>query len=122
MDSLSWWWNEEVQEAAENKKEAFKDWKRTRSVDDKEILKRLNKIGKEKCATAKKKGYEDLYKNLEENGPKKIYRLARTRHRKSKDIDRIVFIKNEHVKIRSEERTSRKGGKLRKSQKKLQTS
>jgi len=67
-------------------------------------LKRLNKIGKEKCATIKKKGYEDLYKNLEENGPKKIYRLARARHRKSKDIDRIVFIKNEDVKIRSEEK------------------
>jgi len=28
MDALSWWWNEEIQEAAENKKEAFKDWKK----------------------------------------------------------------------------------------------
>jgi len=85
-----------------NKKEAFTDWKGTKSIGDKEILKILNKISKEKCAIAKEKGYEDLYRDLEEIDPNKIYRLARTRQRRSKDIDRIVFIKNEQGKIRSE--------------------
>lgn len=104
IEKESWWWNEEVQEAVSNKKEAFKDWKRTRSEEDKETMKRLNKISKEKCAIAKEKGYEDLYKDLEENGPKRIYKLARTRQRRAKDIDRIVFIKDEQGKIMSEDK------------------
>jgi len=40
----------------------------------------------------------------EENCPKKVYRLARTRQERSKDIDRIVFIKDEQSKIRSGEK------------------
>ena len=104
IEKESWWLNEEVQEAVKNKKEAFKDWKRTRSDEDKETMKRLNKISKEECAIAKETGYEDLYKDLEENGPKKIYNLARTRQRRSKDIDRIVFIKDEQGTIMSEDK------------------
>jgi len=45
-----------------------------------------------------------LYRDLEKNDPKKFYRLARTRQRRSKDINQVVFIKNEQGKIRSEEK------------------
>jgi len=45
-----------------------------------------------------------IYRDLEENGPTRIYRLARTRKRRSKDIDRIVLIKDVQGKIRSEEK------------------
>jgi len=72
-------------------------------------LKRLNKISKGKCAIAKKTSYEDLqYKDLEEIGSKEIYRLARTRKRRWKDIDQIVFTEDEQSKIRSEEKDIKK--------------
>jgi len=67
-------------------------------------LKKLNKISKVKCAIAKATGYEDLYKDLEDIGPKEIYRLVTTRQKREKDIDWIVFTEDEQSKIESEEK------------------
>jgi len=37
IEKKSWWWNKELQEAVKSKKEAFRDWTRTRSVDFEKI-------------------------------------------------------------------------------------
>ncbi|XP_046863365.1 uncharacterized protein LOC124457122 [Xenia sp. Carnegie-2017] len=63
----------------------------------------MNKISKEKCAIVREKGQEQLYKDLEQNGPKRIYKLAKTRQRRAKDIDKITFVKDEQGKIVSED-------------------
>ena len=47
---------------------------------------------------------ESLYKELAENGPKMIHRLAKPRQRRSKDIDRLSFVKDENGNILSEDR------------------
>ena len=39
-------------------------------------------------AIAKEKGYEKLYEDLKENGPKNLYKLAKKRKRRSHDIVR----------------------------------
>ena len=103
IEKESWWWNNEVQEAIQNKKEAFKKWKLSRTDEDRESYRNLNKISKGKCAAAKDQGYEALYNDLEMNGPKRIYKLAKTRHRRSKDIDKITFVRDEEGKIQSED-------------------
>ncbi|XP_046862544.1 uncharacterized protein LOC124456042 [Xenia sp. Carnegie-2017] len=90
--------NEEVQEAVKKKKEAFKRWKRSGLEEDRETLREMNKISKEKCAIVREKGQEQLYKDLEQNGPKRIYKLAKTRQRRAKDH----FVK-EQGKIVSED-------------------
>jgi hypothetical protein len=46
---------------------------------------------------------ENLYKELTENGPKMIHRLAKTRQRRSKDIDRLSFVKDRNGNILSED-------------------
>ncbi|XP_046841927.1 uncharacterized protein LOC124436045 [Xenia sp. Carnegie-2017] len=56
IEKESWWWNEEVQEAVKNKKEAFKRWKRSGLEEDRETLREMNKISKEKCAIVREKG------------------------------------------------------------------
>lgn len=38
---------------------------------DRESYRALDKISKEKCAIAKEKCYENIYRDLEQNGPKK---------------------------------------------------
>lgn len=38
--------------------------------------------------------YENLYKEVDENDPKVIHRLAKPTQRRSKDIDRIPFVKD----------------------------
>ncbi|CAM4652884.1 unnamed protein product [Leuciscus chuanchicus] len=42
---------------------------------------------------------EELYRDIEENGPKKIYKLAKTRQRRAKDIDRLNLVKDQEGKI-----------------------
>ena len=46
------------------------------------------KTSKAKVAIAKEKGYEKLYEDLKENGSKNLYKLAKTRIRRSHDIMR----------------------------------
>jgi hypothetical protein len=105
LEKESWWWNDEVQNAIAKKKEAFKRWKQSGMEIDRENYRALNKFSKEKCAIAKEKGYEDIYRDLEQNGPKKIYKLARGRHRRSKDIDRMTFVRNEEGKILGDDKS-----------------
>ena len=47
-----------------------------------------NKTSKAEVARAKEKGYEHFYGDLKENGPKNLYKLAKTRKRRSQDIVR----------------------------------
>jgi len=49
-------------------------------------------------------GYEDLYKDLEENGSKKKNKLARTRQKKLKDLNKTVLVKDEQSKVRSKDK------------------
>lgn len=102
LEKESWWWNEDIQAAVRNKREAFKTWKATRN-EDRETYTSMSKISKTKTkGKAKEKAYEVMYKGLEENGPKKIYKLSKARHRRSKDIDRLTFIRDKEGKIMCE--------------------
>ena len=110
LDKESWWWNNEVQEAVARKKEAFKIWKTTRREEDgeqrdmaEEEYKKRNKEAKIEVAKAKEKAYEKMYKDLEENGAKNLYKLAKTRKRRSLDIDRMNVVKNGNGDILSQD-------------------
>eukprot|EP00794_Sanderia_malayensis_P010282 gene10282-11342_t len=72
LEKETWWWNEEVQEAVRNKKQAFRLWSKSRSDEDKQEYVRLNTISKEKYAIAKEQGYEELYNDFEVYGLKRI--------------------------------------------------
>ena len=109
LEKESWWWNEDVQQAVMEKKEAFKSWKLARLEEDgdhsqeEEEYRECNKKAKVAVAKAKEVAYEDLYKDLEENGASKLYKLAKTRKRRSLDIDQMKFVKDENGEILSED-------------------
>ena len=101
LEKESWWWNTEVQEAVIKKKEAFKRWKTLRRVEyeeqreiAEEEYKERNKEAKIEVAKAKVIAYEKMYKDLEENGAKNLYKLAKTRKRRSLDIDMMKFVRS----------------------------
>ncbi|GJX14903.1 ataxia telangiectasia mutated family protein [Tanacetum coccineum] len=82
----SWWLCEEVQSKVAEKQARFR-----------ELL---------SCqeAQAKEKAYEDLYKKLDsKEGSNEIFRIAKARQRRRRDLGDICFIKDEGVRIVTDE-------------------
>lgn len=61
------------------------------------------KINKAEVAKVEEKAYDVMYKDLQENGTKKIYKLGKTRHRRSKYLDHLTFIWDKEGKIMCED-------------------
>ena len=86
LEKESLFWNSEVQEAVEQKRATWKDWQRTKDrqeLDPEQAeakerdYREKNKTAKERVAIAKEKGYEKLYEDLQENGPKNLLSLSK---------------------------------------------
>ena len=63
-----------------------------------------NVTSKTEVAKAKEAGYEEMYEDLKKNGPKNLYKLAKTRKRRAQDIDMMMFVKDGEGKIMSSDR------------------
>ena len=96
-DRETWWSNEKVQESIKGKKEAKKAWDKIRNENTKKIDKEKKSKAKKAVATAKGRAYDNLYATLEtKEGEKELYRLARQRDRKGKDVQYVRVIKDEN--------------------------
>ena len=93
LKKYSWWWNEKEGKAVEEKKQVWKEWKLSVTEEDREFYRNCNKTCKENCGIARDAAYENLYKELADNGQKMIHSLAKTRQRRSKDIDRQALFR-----------------------------
>jgi hypothetical protein len=83
----TWWWNEKVQNAIKEKKEWFRCMHLDRSADNVERYKVAKKTVKRTVSEARGWMYDGLYQRL---GMKEwendIYRMAKSRERKTRDI------------------------------------
>ncbi|KAI8524934.1 hypothetical protein RHMOL_Rhmol13G0188300 [Rhododendron molle] len=105
-----WWWNDEVQTMIKAKKECFKKWQKDRNEKNFQGYKQASKEAKKAVREAKLKAYENFYDRLDsKDGEKIIYKLAKSRERRAKDIsqvkcikdiDSVVLVKEETIKER----------------------
>nr|AWA44767.1 hypothetical protein SO140N16_000001 [Saccharum officinarum] len=90
----TWWWNDEVQRAI-REKECFKRLHHDKSVANIEDYRIAKRVAKRAVSVAKGQAYDGLYQRLgTKEGKNNIYRMARIRERKTRDINQIKCIKD----------------------------
>lgn len=101
----SWWWDEQIKEVLKGKKEAKKRWEQSQLEENRDMYRERNKEAKKVVAQAKAKAYENLYTELEtKEGQNKIFKLARSRNKSTKDITHVKQIKDRNgTVLRKEE-------------------
>jgi hypothetical protein len=91
----TWWWNEKVQKTIKEKKEYFRRMHLDRSTDNIERYK-VAKTTKRAVSEARGRMYDGLYQWLgTKEGENDIYRMAKSRERKMRDIIQVKYIKDE---------------------------
>jgi hypothetical protein len=87
--------NEKVQKAIKEKKECFRSMHLHRSVDNVERYKVAKKTAKWTVSESRGQMYDGLYQRLGmKEGEKDIYRMAKSRERKTRDIIQVKCIKD----------------------------
>ncbi|KAL5146330.1 Craniofacial development protein 2 [Glycine soja] len=96
----SWWWNESVQSKVRVKKECFKEWSRCRNSETWDEYKIARNETKKAVSEARAQAFDGLYQALgTRDGERSIYRLAKDRERKTRDLDQVKCIKDEEGKV-----------------------
>ncbi|GLS47117.1 hypothetical protein GCM10007884_51210 [Methylobacterium brachythecii] len=96
----TWWWNEEVQKMVRFKRECYKAWQKNRSIENFDSYKRASKETKKIVGEAKCRAYDNFYTKLDtKQGEKDIYKLAKLREKRTRDISQIKCIKNEDSRV-----------------------
>ena len=94
-DKDTWWWNDDVQKAIKEKKDCFRRLYLDRSADNIEKYKMAKKAAKRAVGEARGRAYEDLYQRLgTKEGERDIYKMAKIRERKTRDIGQVKCIKD----------------------------
>ncbi|KAM3307329.1 hypothetical protein P3S67_009072 [Capsicum chacoense] len=87
-----WWWNEEVGKKVETKKESYAKLVESKDEEEKRVNRKEYKLARKEAKSAvtaaKTAAFESLYAGLQgKGGEKKLFRLAKARERKGRDLD-----------------------------------
>ena len=89
----TWWWQEETRKAVALKRATLKQFHMNKSDENKEKFREANRASRKAVRIAKVAAYEDLFAKLDSReGIKMVYKLAKTRKRRSKDSSDMPFI------------------------------
>ena len=95
----TWWWNEEISEVCDEKKEAFKVYKKSVGTSDECRLRREYNVVKNKTkkmvSAAKRKQRKEFVDNINDKSSKEnIFRAAQQMVKKNEDVTSINCMKN----------------------------
>ena len=82
----TWWWNEQVKEAIDRKKKAFKTWCKNRSAENKSNYRKARNRTRKVVAKAMKQAAEEEMKVLY-NKSNNVFKLVKFMRRVGKDIN-----------------------------------
>nr|XP_043619693.1 uncharacterized protein LOC122591493 [Erigeron canadensis] len=100
----SWWISEEVQSKVAAKLSCFKDLVKSRqngTNEDWSLARQryyeAKKEAKRTVAIAKERAYEELYRKLDsKEGENEIFRIAKAREKRRRDLGDVIYIKDEN--------------------------
>ena len=100
----AWWWSEEVKGKVKAKQEKYKVLMESRTEDEVEFnkvqYKTAKKEAKRAVAVAKSNAYERLYQRLNsKEGENEVFRLARAREGRTRDLSSVRCIKDEDGRV-----------------------
>ena len=100
IENETWRWNQQVKESTKAKKDAFKKWQLSGEEQDHEQYKVKKREPKKAVAITKENAYEDMYQKLDSReGTDMIYKLAKPRNTRTKDIRDSIYINDEDGNI-----------------------
>jgi len=100
----AWWWGEEVKEKVKAKQEKYKALVGNITDEKKKVNRMHYRIAKREAkkavAVAKNYAYERLYRRLDsKGGEKEVFKLARIRERRIRDLSSVRCIKDEDGRL-----------------------
>ncbi|XP_076905012.1 uncharacterized protein LOC143560627 [Bidens hawaiensis] len=106
----TWWWNEVVQEKIRDKQGSFRELMRCTNEEErlrlKESYKKAKREAKKAVPEAKNTAYKRVYEHLEtQEGEHDMFKIAKARERRRKDLGAVKFIKSEdgHVLVKEQD-------------------
>jgi hypothetical protein len=98
--SESWWWNDEVEKAVEEKKRCYKIWHKSKADGDKVKYKEARRNAKKTVAAAQEVMRQEIVGELENSeGKRNVYRIAKQMAKSRQDIVDVNCVKNDEGKI-----------------------
>jgi hypothetical protein len=92
----TWWWNDDVQKAINEKKEYYKRLHHNRSDENIQKYKKTSRNAKKAVRETRGQAYTELYRKLDtKEGENDVYKIAKLRERKTRDFNQIKCIKDE---------------------------
>ncbi|KAL6558464.1 hypothetical protein OROMI_018814 [Orobanche minor] len=94
------WWNQEVKQAIKTKRECYKVLGKCSSDENYERYKKARTEAKKAVRNAISKVNKELYARLDtKEGEKDIYKLARMREKKTRDIGKVKCVKDTDQRV-----------------------